>query len=111
MRLSARPAAWVLPGPAPLPPPPPHTPHPHPRRSPKPNHYLDWLLKGQCKFGGICEAGYIHSFCHYVADYSQFAPEWDVAATLRTLCVDGQGLVQARVQWAAMKHLEQTRSS
>ncbi|PSC70561.1 Glycosyl transferase family 8 [Micractinium conductrix] len=78
---------------------------------PKPNHYLDWLLKGQCKFGGICEAGYIHSFCHYVADYSQFAPEWDVAATLRTLCVDGQGLVQARVQWAAMKHLEQTRSS
>ena len=42
----------------------------HPR-SPKPNHYVDWLLSGECRFGDICRRGFENAVCTYADEYAQ----------------------------------------
>ena len=41
--------------------------------------------------------GIINGACRYAMEYSRFAPDWDVAATLRKLCGNMQaGIWHAR---------------
>ena len=65
---------------------------------PKPNHYLKWLLTGECNFGPICEMGFEHATCNYFKEYAKWAPDWEVAQTLHKLCKEGGALVKARVK-------------
>ena len=65
---------------------------------PKPNHYLQWLLKGTCSFGPICEMGFAHASCQYFLEYAQWAVDWEAAQTLLKLCKEGGALVTARVK-------------
>lgn len=53
---------------------------------PKPNHYLKWLLTGECAFRDMCELGFRYGLCQYMSEYVQLAPDWNVASELHRLC-------------------------